>query len=145
MAERSDQTSAVDRNRSELGLFMTVVKVGDWPAAVAWYKEVLRMSVALMDSANQFALFSAGGGRLALEAAKRGPLSDGPGRFRLVFQVGDICGERERLSALGVPVEGPFDNHEEGFREIRFHDPEGNAITLFCWVVRGENVTTQED
>ena len=42
--------------------------------------------------------------------------------------------ERQRLIELGVEVSVPFDNREEGYREIRLHDPDGNSLTLFAWI-----------
>ena len=39
-----------------------------------------------------------------------------------------------RLIELGVEVSVPFDNREEGYREIRLHDPDGNSLTLFAWI-----------
>ena len=57
-----------------------------------------------------------------------------PSKVRLVFQVRDVDLERQRLIELGVEVGVPFDNREEGYREIRLHDPDGNSLTLFAWI-----------
>ncbi len=56
-----------------------------------------------------------------------------PSAVRLVFQVPDVDAERRRLIELGVAVSLPSDNREEGYREIRLHDPDGNSLTLFAW------------
>ena len=46
-------------------LFMTVIKVADWPRAVAWYVDTLGLLAVLTDPEHEFALLAAGTGRLA--------------------------------------------------------------------------------
>ena len=52
---------------------------------------------------------------------------------RLVFQVADLDRERQRLIDNGVAVGEPVENHAEGYREIRFQDPEGYSLRFFAW------------
>jgi hypothetical protein len=54
-------------------------------------------------------------------------------RVRLVFQVAELDRERRRLIDHGVEVGEPIENHDEGYREIRFQDPEGYSLRLFAW------------
>jgi hypothetical protein len=48
--------------------------------------------------------------------------------------VQDVDHERQRLVERGIVVSVPFDNREEGYREVRLHDPEGNSLTMFTWI-----------
>jgi catechol 2,3-dioxygenase-like lactoylglutathione lyase family enzyme len=117
-----------------LDLFMTVVRVADWPRIVRWYTDTLRLVPVLMDPKHEFAFLAAGQGRLGLHGVKGAKGSTVPSKVRLVFQVPDVDLERKRLIELGVEVGVPFDNREEGYREIRLHDPDGNSLTLFAWL-----------
>ena len=112
-------------------LFLTEIKVTDWPVAVRWYVEILGLRVVLSDPESCYALLAAGNGRLAL----KGDDEAGPGRevVRLVFQVEDAKAERERLVGLGVEVGPTREIPRESYREIRLADPEGTPITLFSW------------
>jgi predicted enzyme related to lactoylglutathione lyase len=125
MSESPGSPSAAD-----LTLFMTELQVGDWPGLVSWYVEVLGLRPVLRDEAGGFALLAAGPGRLAL---KRATAPGSGGRVRLVFLVGDIEAEKDRLHARGVAVSEPAENPREAYREVRLTDPEGTPITLFCW------------
>ena len=51
---------------------------------------------------------------------------------RLIIRVEDLEAEQERLIGRGVALSPPVDNPEEGYREVRLHDPEGTPIRLFC-------------
>jgi glyoxylase I family protein len=112
---------------------MTVIKVADWARAVAWYVDVLGLMAVLSDSENQFALLAAGTGRLAIQGDPLLRPSESPAAVRLVFLVPDVDHERHRLITRGVEVAAPIENTCEGYREIRLHDPEGTAVTLFSW------------
>jgi predicted enzyme related to lactoylglutathione lyase len=114
----------------ELALYLTEIKVTQWPASVRWYVEVLGLRLALEDAANEYALLEAGPGRLALKAGAGGVLAREA--VRLVFEVADVDAERDRLLGLGVAVSLPEES-TEGYRAIRLHDPEGTPVTLFCW------------
>lgn len=113
---------------------MTVVRVADWPRIVRWYIDTLRLIPVLMDPQHEFAFLAAGQGRLGLHGVKGTRESTVPSKVRLVFQVPDVDLERQRLTELGVEVGMPVDNREEGYREIRLHDPDGNSLTLFAWI-----------
>jgi predicted enzyme related to lactoylglutathione lyase len=117
-----------------LDLFMTVIRVTSWQTTVRWYIDTLGLSPVVLDAQNEFALLSAGSGRLGVQGTKEARMSAGPGKVRLVFQVLDLEGERQRLIDQGVAVGGLIENAEEGYREVRLQDPEGHSLRLFAWV-----------
>ena len=43
----------------------------------------------------------------------------------------------------GVEVGLPIENAREGYREIRLHDPDGTAVTLFSWTDPGARAAVQ--
>ena len=117
-----------------LELFMTVVRLTDWSSTVPWYINTLGMVPVLIDAEREFALLAAGGSRLGFKGLKSDCTAHERTKVRFVFQVADVDHERHRLLARGIVVSAPFDNREEGFREVRLHDPEGNSLTLFAWI-----------
>jgi catechol 2,3-dioxygenase-like lactoylglutathione lyase family enzyme len=117
-----------------LDLFMTVIRVADWSNIVRWYTDTLGLVVVLLDPQHEFAFLAAGQSRLGLQGVKGAREPTVPSKVRLVFQVRDLDNERRRLVELGLEVSVPFDNREEGYREIRLHDPDGNSLTLFAWI-----------
>ncbi|MGC8638246.1 MAG: VOC family protein [Isosphaeraceae bacterium] len=114
-------------------LFMTVIKVADWVRAVTWYVDTLGLMAVLSDSEHQFTLLVAGTGRLAIQGDPLQEPPEAPPAVRLVFLVPDVDQERHRLLERGVEVGAPIENTHEGYREIRLHDPDGTAVTLFSW------------
>jgi predicted enzyme related to lactoylglutathione lyase len=134
MAEPLEPESLASDEPPFLDLFMTVVRVADWSAIVRWYIDTLRLVPVLLDPKHEFAFLAAGQGRLGLQGVKGAREPTVPSKVRLVFQVRDVDFERQRLIELGADVSVPFDNREEGYREIRLHDPDGNSLTLFAWI-----------
>jgi Glyoxalase-like domain len=134
MAELPEHESLASTEPPFLDLFMTVVRVADWSTIVRWYIDTVRLVPVLLDPKHEFALLAAGQGRLGLQGVKGAREPTVPSKVRLVFQVRDVNLERQRLIELGVDVSVPFDNREEGYREIRLHDPDGNSLTLFAWI-----------
>lgn len=114
-------------------LFMTVIRVTRWPSTVRWYIDTLGLAPVLVDAEHEFALLSAGGGRVGLQGVKDAQLAPPRNRVRLVFQVADLDAERQRLIDAGIAVGEPIENRAEGFREIRFQDPEGYSLRFFAW------------
>ena len=114
-------------------LFMTVIRVVRWKTTVRWYIDTLGLRPLLLDSTHEFALLSAGGGRVALQGVKEAQMAAARGRVRLVFQVADLDCERRHLIEQGIAVGEPIENHAEGYREIRFQDPEGYSLRFFAW------------
>ena len=70
---------------------------------------------------------------MGLQGVKEAHLASSRGRVPLVFQVADLDRERQRLIDNGVAVGEPVENHDEGYREIRFQDPEGYSLRFFAW------------
>ena len=116
-----------------LDLFMTVIRVASWQTTVRWYIDTLGLIPILLDAQQEFALLSAGSGRLGVQGVKEARSVTGPARVRLVFQVRDLALERQRLIEKGVAVGAPVENHDEGYCEVRLQDPEGHSLRLFAW------------
>jgi predicted enzyme related to lactoylglutathione lyase len=133
MADRPEPDPLAVSEPPRLDLFMTVIRVAQWPTTVRWYIETLGLTPILLDSSHEFALLAAGSGRLGVQGVKAAAYAAGSGRVRLVFQVPDLDRERARLTALGVTVGATIENAEEGYRELRLQDPEGYSLRLFAW------------
>jgi catechol 2,3-dioxygenase-like lactoylglutathione lyase family enzyme len=117
-------------------LFMVEVRVADWVTSCRWYIDILGLRPALEDRERRFLLLEAGSGKVAL---KEGPVIPDRGAVRLIFRVGDVTAERERLVGLGVAVSGMTES-DEGYREVRLADPDGTPIHLFSWAGAGPDV-----
>jgi catechol 2,3-dioxygenase-like lactoylglutathione lyase family enzyme len=134
MAELREPEPLVSAEPPFLDLFMTVVRVSNWSAVVRWYIDTLGLVAVLLDPEHEFAFLAAGQSRLGLQGVKGAREPTVPSKVRLVFQVRDLDLERRRLVELGLDVSVPFDNREEGYREIRLRDPDGNSLTLLAWI-----------
>jgi catechol 2,3-dioxygenase-like lactoylglutathione lyase family enzyme len=102
------------------------LRVSDWPASVAWYQGVLGLRPVMRDETGRFALFDAGGSRLALKAGEARP-----GGVLLAMEVDDLDGW---VARLGGRIEGAIQASDEGYRRARLRDPDGYEIVLFEWV-----------
>ncbi len=99
-------------------LHFVELRVNDWPASLAWYRDVLKLQLLLRDDVHEFALLAAGDVRLAL---KRG--SPTPGGVLLAWQVEQLAPYRHLSSDEKVSA--------EGYRRLRFRDPDGYDLVLF--------------
>ena len=133
MTDPSDPVPFAAPEPPRIDLFMTVIRVARWQTTVRWYIDTLGLRPLLLDPDHEFALLSAGGGRVALQGVKEPQIASSRGRVRLVFQVADLDRERRRLIESGIAVGEPIENQAEGYREIRFQDPEGFSLRLFAW------------
>jgi hypothetical protein len=115
-------------------LFMTVVKVMNWATIVPWYIDTLGLVPVLIDADHEFACLAAGNGRIGLKGVSEARPAHLWVKVRLVFQVPDVDLARQRLVEKGIEVSAPMDSHDEGYREVRLHDPDGNSLTLFTWI-----------
>jgi catechol 2,3-dioxygenase-like lactoylglutathione lyase family enzyme len=109
-----------------LSLSFVELQVADWPAAVAWYRDVLGLPVVLHVEADRFALLQAGAARLALKAGQ-----PQPGTVLLAFEVPDLPAALERLGALGVALESPCKTSPEGYRRALLRDLDGHRLSLY--------------
>ena len=108
-------------------LYMVEIRVRDWPHTFHWYRDVLGLPVIFVDEPNRFVMLSAGRVRLALKAGS--PTDPVHESVNLVFEVSDVDATRKMLT------EPPFDSPlNEGYREMRFKDPEGAQIRVFSWL-----------
>jgi catechol 2,3-dioxygenase-like lactoylglutathione lyase family enzyme len=110
-------------------LYLVQLHVADWPAAVAWYRDVLGLPLALHDEANRFALFAIGTGRLALKEG-----TPTPGDVLVTFEVDDLDAMVQRLANAGVALDGAVKVSPEGYRRILLRDPDGHRLELFEWL-----------
>jgi predicted enzyme related to lactoylglutathione lyase len=113
-----------------LALYLTEIKVSDWPEMVRWYVTNLGLRLAHEDAAHQYALFESGGSRIALKGGR--PAGTPADPVQLVFESADLDEARARLAAGDVDVNSPEES-PEGYRFVRLRDPEGTLITVFCW------------
>jgi predicted enzyme related to lactoylglutathione lyase len=139
MSDLAQPESLAASAHSHLDLFMTVVRVMDWSTLVPWYIDTLGLVPILIDAEHEFALLAAGSGRLGFKGIKSHLIAHERTKVRFVFQVQDVDHERQRLVARGIVVSEPFDNSDEGYREVRLHDPEGNSLTMFTWIDPNRN------
>ncbi|MCS6852237.1 MAG: hypothetical protein NZ700_13825 [Gemmataceae bacterium] len=109
-------------------LYMTELRLADWPAAVVWYRDCLGLELERCDAEGQFALFRVGAGRVALKAG-----APEPGSSLLVFQVDDLAAELRRLEAHGITPCGPVKTSPEGYTRAILVGPEGQRLALFAW------------
>jgi predicted enzyme related to lactoylglutathione lyase len=133
MADVPEPEPVAATELSRLDLFMTVVRVANWSMVVHWYIDRLGLVPVVLDAEHEFALLEAGTGRLGFQGVKAARASHERTRIRLVFQVRDLDLERRKLIDNRVVVSAPIENREEGYREVRLHDPDGNSLTLFAW------------
>ena len=108
--------------------------VNDMDRAVAFYRDVLGLSLARRDG-DEWAEFDAGGVRLALHGAVHGHAPP-PGGAAAVFEVADLDIARATLAARGVSF-----GHEgdvEGYaRFLAFTDPDGNTLQVIEYASSG--------
>jgi predicted enzyme related to lactoylglutathione lyase len=114
-------------------LYMVELHARDWSGTVKWYRDVLGLDVQFVDEPNRFAMFRAGEAHLALKAGT--PKDTEHDTINLSFEVGNVDTVRDELTDRGISVSEPFESpFQEGYREARLKDPEGNQLRLFSWL-----------
>ena len=98
---------------------MTVIKVSEWAASLAWYVETLGLLPVVTDAGHKFALLAAGNGRLAIQEEPAFKAADTP-VARLVFLVPDVDAERTRLIGRGAEVSEPTATRSRGIARSGF-------------------------
>ncbi len=117
---------------SGIELYLTEIRVVDWPKVLFWYTKRLGLPLLLRDEPGGFALLGTASGRLAL---KRSTSPDAAiAHPRLVFRVVDLDAEpRPTSRSWDGRRPSQADNRRESYREVRLTDPEGTPIMLFAW------------
>jgi catechol 2,3-dioxygenase-like lactoylglutathione lyase family enzyme len=108
------------------------IYVRDWPAAVAWYRDVLGLPVVAFEEDDQFCMLGVGSGFLGL-ATDHPEYAVGEHENRLApsLAVDDLDATLATLRERGVRVDDRIDGEGEGYRLSRFWDLEGNRINVF--------------
>jgi len=115
--------------------------VGDFPATVRFWRDVMQLPAAYSDESMGYAYFDTGSGGLELFsrdgfAAALGEATPAPvptGRQTvIVFQVDDVDALYADLVARGAtPVAGPQDRPVWRARTAHIADPEGRLIEIY--------------
>jgi len=123
-------------------LYNVRLLVGDFPATFAFWRDVMRLSVAFgpetPGAPPGYAYFTAGEvgvellGRDAFAAAL-GEATPAAGREAvLVFQVDDVDATYAELAGRGAtPIAAPQDRPEWGARTLHLADPDGHLIEIY--------------
>lgn len=98
-------------------LHFVELRVRDWTASMAWYRDVLGLEPVMTDPLRRFALLRSEGCQIALKEGE-----PTPGGVLLSFEV----------NSLG-PFVGKIKTSEEGYRRVRLADPDGYDVVLFEW------------
>lgn len=111
---------------------LVTVQVRDLNAMVAWYGEVLGLSVGWLEP-DEFCTLnsSAGGASVALATDHPDRISDRPGTgWTPTFSVDDFDATVNRLREAGVTFDAEEEGADEGYRLVRIRDPEGNPLGI---------------
>ena len=111
---------------------LVTVQVRDFDAMVAWYRDVLGLSVVWQEP-NEFCTLSARGGGAVIALATDHPDRINPNPrtgWTPTFSVDDFDATVSALRAAGVVFDAVEEGGDEGYRLVRLQDPEGNVIGI---------------
>lgn len=111
---------------------LVTIQVRDFDALVAWYRDVLGLSVQWFEPQEFCTLRAPEGGAmlgLATDHPERISGAQGTG-WAPTFSVSDFDTTVSELRAAGVTFDGEEEGADEGYRLVRIWDPEGNPIGL---------------
>jgi catechol 2,3-dioxygenase-like lactoylglutathione lyase family enzyme len=115
------------------GITMVTVQVRDFDAAVAWYRDVLGLSVRLTQP-SEFCMLAPPGSEepvLALATDHPDRISPRPGiGWAPILVVEDFEATVAELRQQGVTFDAEEEGADEGYRLVRVLDPEGNPIGI---------------
>jgi catechol 2,3-dioxygenase-like lactoylglutathione lyase family enzyme len=112
-------------------LAMVTVQVRDFDGTLAWYRDVLGLTVAHVEP-DEFAVLAApDGGVLGLATDHPDRIPDRPGLGATPnFTVDDFDATIAAFREQGVVFDADEEGAAEGYRLVRIRDPEGNPIGL---------------
>ena len=112
---------------------MVTVQVRDFDAAVAWYRDVLGLSVLSLEP-DEFCMLVPPGSQwpaLALATDHPDRISSRPGSgWTPTLVVDDFDATVAELRQQGVTFDAEEEGGDEGYRLVRVLDPEGNPIGI---------------
>lgn len=114
-------------------LAMVTVQVRDFDAMLAWYRDVLGLTVGWLEPGEFCTLASEDqdGAVLALATDHPDRISAQSGvGWAPTLTVDDFDAAVAYLQGRGVDFEGDEEGYDEGYRLVRVRDPEGNAIAF---------------
>jgi len=114
-------------------VMMITVQVREFDAAVAWYRDVLGLSVLSLEREEFCMLVPPGSSGPALALATDHPdrIAGRPGTgWAPVLVVEDFDATVAELRHRGVSFDALEEGAVEGYRLVRVLDPEGNAIGI---------------
>ena len=111
---------------------MVTAQVRDFDAMVAWYRDVLGLTVLWLEPGEFCSLAASDGGPvLALATDHRDRIPDRPGvGWTPNFTVDDFDATVAALREQGVVFDAEEEGADEGYRLVRVRDPEGNPIGI---------------
>jgi len=114
-------------------MMMVTVQVRNFDVAVAWYRDVLGLSVLVLEP-DEFCMLAPAdstGPALALATDHPDRISTRPGTgWAPTLAVDDFDATVAQLRQQGVSFDAEEEGAEEGYRLVRILDPEGNAIGI---------------
>jgi catechol 2,3-dioxygenase-like lactoylglutathione lyase family enzyme len=118
-------------NPSEI--MMVTVQVRDFDGSLAWYRDVLGLSVLVLEP-GEFCMLAPPGSKgpalaLATDHPDRIPASPGTG-WTPTLVVADFDATVAELRAGGVSFDAAEEGADEGYRLVRVLDPEGNPVGI---------------
>jgi predicted enzyme related to lactoylglutathione lyase len=112
---------------------IVALKVQDWAAMIAWYRDVLGLHAQVLDEPNGYAIFEVGSVRMAVEkggVASTFPKGAGQNPVNINFRTDDLEAGVSELRKKGVGVLTPV-RSGSGYNYVMFVDPEGNQYVLY--------------
>lgn len=114
-------------------MMMVTAQVRDFEGALAWYRDVLGLSVQWFEPGEFASLVAPGteGPAIALATDHPDRVTRNPGTgWAPTLEVEDFDAVVAELRSLGVVFDAEEEGSEEGYRLVRIRDPEGNPIGL---------------
>jgi len=132
----SPAASATRAHTERFGLSELILRVADVTRSVAFYRDVVGLTLEHPPSEDWAWLWSGAPGRLPRLGLTRRPLSygaahcGGPAHFAIAIARAAIPAEKARLESLGIEVEGPVTFESWRADSIYFSDPDTHRVEL---------------